>query len=309
MRAKPLIATLAVFLVSSPLGAQVRRPVRPGPAARPTRGTGNNSGGPQETLSVSEAATALRSNDPERVMAGVDSLTVLGTVDAVARIVALLQSGPVDVVTDYAVEKLGIIGDPSAVPELAELIRHRRPLVRIKALTALAQIRDPRVRSLLESGLHDSNGEVRGAAARALGELGARDSVPMLFRAFERGVPEAAESIGRLGDALSAVSPDPNWDREDPRSTSRRPTLAMWLGRMPLSVLLRGFERFLGRNDIHATAKVQIIIRLEQQASAQVREFLQRWVASLPPNYRGPDRARAELAIQQIRVPTGSGAP
>jgi hypothetical protein len=127
-----------------------------------------------------------------------------------------------------------------------------------------------------------------------------------LFHAFERGVPEAAESIGKLGEANTAVSSDAAWDREDPRSTTHPHTLAMWLGRTPLSVLLRGFEGYLNRRDVSVATKEQIIVRLEQQASAQVRDFLQRWVSSLPAGYHGRDRARAELAIQQIHVAGGS---
>jgi HEAT repeat protein len=223
-------------------------------------------------------------------------------------LVELLRSGPSDRITDYIVEKLGIIGRPEAIEELSNLLEHRRAGVRRAAIHALAQIHDARVRPLIESGLHDSDPEVRGESATALGEIGARQSVDLLFRAFERSVPEAAESIGRLGEANTAVSSEAAWDREDPRTTRHHHTLAMYLGHVPLSILLRGFERFLNRNDIPAATKEQIVVRLEQQASAQVRDFLQRWVASLPPSYHGRDRARAELAIQQIRVPSGGGA-
>lgn len=297
MRRTALVLALVVSAASGLVHAQRRRPAR---------ATGAAADRPPEILSLREAREALSSSDPERVILAIDSLTVIGTPEVVPPIVQLLRSGPPDRITDYAVEKLGIIGQPAAIEELSNLLHHRRPAVRRAAIAALAQIRDERVRPLLESGLHDSDAEVRGQAARALGEIGARASVPLLFRAFERGVPEAAEAIGRLGDASTAVSSDPNHDREDPRTTTHPHTLAMWLGRMPLSVLLRGFERFLNRSDISPAVKEQIIVRLEQQASAQVREFLQRWVSSLPPGYRGRDRARAELAIQQIRVPTGA---
>jgi HEAT repeat protein len=298
MRRTAIVLALAA-LSAAPVAAHAQRRrggARPGAAATMR---------PEETLSPREAREALRSDDPERVIAAIDSLTVLGTPDVVPPIVELLRSGPPDRITDYAVEKLGIIGQPAAIEELSNLLHHRRPAVRRAAITALSRIRDDRVRPLIESGLHDSDSEVRGEAAHALGEIGARQSVGLLFRAFERGVPEAAESIGRLGDAATAVSPEAAWDREDPRATTHPHTLAMWLGRMPLSVLLRGFERYLNRSDISPAVKEQIIVRLEQQGSAQVREFLQQWVRSLPAGYRGRDRVRAELAIQQIRVPAG----
>ena len=309
MRRTALFLALGAF-VAAPGVAHAQRPRAGAARARPTaRAAGRPNAAaderPQETLSLREAREALHATDPERVIQGVDSLTVLGTAEAIPPLVELLHSGPSDRVTDYTVEKLGIIGQPAAIEELSNTLHHRRSTVRRAAIRALAQIRDDRVRRLIESALHDSDAEVRGEAASALGEIGARQSVGLLFRAFERGVPEAAEAIGRLGESNTAVSTDAAHDREDPRTTQHTHTLAQWLGRSPLSVLLRGFERYLNRNDINAATKEQIIVRLEQQASGQVREFLQRWVTSLPPAYRGRDRARAELAIQQIRVPTG----
>lgn len=279
--------------------AQTRRAPRGGTAAA----AGNAR--PQETLNLREATEALHSNDVDRVIQGIDSLTVIGGPQVVPPLVELLRSGPPDRITDYTVEKLGIIGQPAAIEELSNLLRHRRSSVRQASVQALAQIRDDRVRPLIESALHDSDSSVRGQAAGALGEIGAHQSVELLFHAFERGVPEAAESIGRLGEPNSAVSADAAHDREDPRTTTHHHTLAQWLGRAPLSVVLRGFEQYLNRRDVPANIKEQIIVRLEQQASAQVRDFLQRWVSSLPATYRGRDRARAELAIQQIRVPAG----
>jgi HEAT repeat protein len=298
MRRTAFVLALAAISVA-PAAAHAQRRSAPRGAATER---------PQETLSPREAREALRSDDENRVMQGIDALTVIGTPDVVPPILELLRSGPPDSVTDHAVEKLGMIGHPSAIDELANMLHHRRPAARRAAITALSRVRDERVRALIESGLHDSDATVRGAAATALGGIGARQSVPLLMRAFERGVPQAAEAIGRLGDAATAVSSDAAWDREDPRTTSHPRTLAMWLGRMPISVLLDGFKQYLNRRDISPAVKEQIIVRLEQQASAHVREFLQTWVQSLPAGYRGRDRARAELAIQQIRVPAGGAA-
>lgn len=303
---RSLVFSLAAALALVP-AVNAHAQARPA-AGRPAAGRPAAGQPQQEVLSVRDAREALRSTDTDRVLQGIDSLTVAGTDDAVSAIVELLRAGPVDRVTNYAVEKLGIIGRPSAIEELSNLTRHRRTAVRRAAYNALAQIRDDRVRPLLEGGLHDSEAEVRAEAAESLGAIGARQSVGLLFRAFERGVPEAAESIGQLADPTVAVSTEAAHDREDPRSTTRRVTLSMWLGRAPLSVLLRGFERFLNRRDVPVNVKVLMITRLEQQASGQVRDFLQRWVAALPAAYRGPDRARAELAIRQISVaPAGGG--
>jgi HEAT repeat protein len=311
MRRTAVIFALAAACAVAPAGAlaQARRsPPGHGAAAHGAGAAATTSTQPQDALTLRDAREALHSNDPDRVILAIDSLTLLGTADVIPPLVDLLRSGPTDRITDYTVEKLGIIGRPEAIEELSDLLHHRRATVRAAAIEALAQITDPRVRALIESGLHDSDPEVRGQAAEALGEISSRQSVPLLLRAFERGVPEAAEAIGKLGEASTAVSANAAWDREDPRNTTHPRTLAMWLGRTPLSVLLRGFEAYLNRTDIPVNTRIEIIVRLEQQASAQVRDFLQRWVSQLPPAYRGRDRARAELAIQQIRVPTSGGS-
>ncbi len=299
-----LLAMAALALAPSTVLSQ-RRPAARGRPPAATAAAPAAGAQPQQQLTLAQAREALRTNDVDRVLQAINSLTVIGTADVIPPLVELLRSGPPDRITDAIVEKLGIIGRPEAIEELGSLLHHRRTTVRRGAIRALAQIHDPRVRPLIESGLHDSEGDVRGEAATALGEIGAHQSVTLLFRAFDRGVPDAAESIGRLGEASTAVSPEPAHDREDPATTRRPRTLAMYLGHAPLQVLLRGFEQFLNRRDIPSATKVQIIVRLEQQASAQVRDFLQRWVTNLPGAYRGPDRARAELAIQQIRAPGG----
>lgn len=303
MRRTAILVTLAALCAAPPLArAQHQRGHNRGqaPAAQ------GNGGGTQEQLSLREAREALRSNDPARVRAGIQALTVIGTPEVIPPLVELLHSGPPDEITDYVTEQLGIIGLPQAIEELSNLLHHRRPAVRRGAVRALAQIRgDGRVRPLIESALHDSDAEVRAEAARGLGEIGARQSIPLLFHAFDRGVPDAAEAIGRLGGPEVAVSAEAAHDREDPRTTSHQRTLAMYLGRVPLGVLLRGFERFLNRRDIPVATKQQIIARLEDTASSQARDFLNTWVRNLPSNYRGPDRDRALQAIDRIR-PQGS---
>ncbi|MBK8697423.1 MAG: HEAT repeat domain-containing protein [Deltaproteobacteria bacterium] len=150
----------------------------------------------------------------------------------------LARSGLPDDLLDLVVTKLGILGRPEAIEELGSLMRHRRAAVRQRAVTSLSQIRDERSRPLIESGLRDSDQSVRAEAARALGRINARASLALLQRAFERNIPEAAESIGALGDAAAA-------DR-----------LLESVGRSPLSVLLPGFRRFLDRRDLPDPVKL-----------------------------------------------------
>lgn len=299
MRSRVVVLTLAALCAAPgiPL-AQARRPARG--AAR--------TAGPRDTLTLPEIREALQSGDRARVLQAIRAASVLSTPEVVPPLVELLRRGPTDEMTDLVVEQLGIIGQPNAIEELSQLLHHRRAAVRRGAVAALAEIRDDRVRPLLESALHDSDNSVRGQAAMALGSIGARQSVPLLFRAFERGVPEAAESIGRLAEAAAAVSSDAAWDRDDPAATTHPRTLSMWIGRAPLSVLLRGFKAFLERRDVPVPARVRIITNLENRApSILLRTFLQEWVAQLPAAYRGADRDAANTAIDHIAVPSGTG--
>lgn len=293
-RTAVIFAALAV-LCAAPAAEAQRRP----PQGNRPAGAQN---GQHQDMSFREAREALASADASRVSEALEEIAHYPTAESVQAVVELLRRGNGDNVTDKAIETLGLLARPEAIEELSNLLRNRSAAARAEAVESLSKIQDPRVRALIESGLHDSAPEVRSAAAQALGQIGARQSVTMLFRAFERGVPQAAEAIGRLGSAEDAVSADAAHDAEDPRRTSRRQTLSMWITHAPITVLLSGFEQFLNRRDVPAAVKVKIIERLEQRAaSAAVRDTLQRWVSSRPRTYAGPDLVRARLAIRQIQ--------
>ena len=267
---------LAAIAALAPAPAQPRPPAPANAAAaRP--------------LTLREATQRLQSADPDEITEGVDALTRIGTAEAVAPMVTLVRSGLADELLDLVVTKLGILGRPEAIEELGSLLRHRRPAVRLRAVTSLSQIRDDRSRPLIESGLRDSNAGVRAEAARALGRINARASLALLQRAFERNIPEAAESIGALGDAAAA-------DR-----------LLESVGRAPLSLLLPGFRRFLDRRDLTDPVKLRIVEQLVSRSpTTQVKAFLQEWVRELPLADRSRARARAELAIRQINDAPGA---
>ncbi len=280
-RLSALSVTLAALSVLPSAGAQPR-PVRPPAAAAAVA----------RPLTLREAIQRLQSRDTDEVIEGVDALTRIGTAEAVPPLVALVHGGLPDDVLDLVVTKLGILGRPEAIDELSSLLHHRRAAVRLRAVTSLSQIRDPRTRSLIESGLRDSDNGVRAESARALGRINARGSLALLQRAFERNIPEAAESIGALGDAAAA-------DR-----------LLESVGHAPLSVLLPGFRRFLDRRDLLDPVKLRIVEQLVSRSpTTQVKAFLQEWVRELPPADRSRSRARAELAIRQINDAPAAGAP
>lgn len=277
-----LSAFAATALVGALASGQPRTPLQQTPPARnPPVGVANAA--VARPLTLAQAVQHLRAASVDEVAQGIDALTRIGTAEVIPPLVELIHTGLADDVLETVVTKFGVIGRPEAIDELATLLHHRRASVRQRALEALAQIHDPRVRPLLESGLRDSEGAVRSEAARDLGATNARPSVELLQRAFERNVPEAAESIGRLGDAAAV-------DR-----------LLEAVGHRPLSVLLPGFRAFLDRRDVLDPAKLRIVEQVVSRSpTVQVRDWLQGWVNSTTSNTAVRARQRAQLAIRQI---------
>lgn len=283
---RPLLALLAAALVggtAAPAGAQPRAPRAGAPTAR--------------VIPLRDAVQMLHASSADEVREGVAALTRLGTPEVVPPLVELVESGVDDALLDYVVEQLGFVGRPEGIPALSTLLHHRRAAVRRLAVASLKNVfqrsRDPRVPPLLESALRDSSGDVRGEAATALGEINARGSVALLQRAFDRNVPEASVSIGRLGDWAACQR------------------LMESIGRMPLSVLIPGFEAFMARRDLTDDNRHTIVETLVSRSPTRpVKDFLQRWVQGLPPNDRSRARQRAALAIRQIHddAPASGGA-
>ncbi|MCC7538774.1 MAG: HEAT repeat domain-containing protein [Deltaproteobacteria bacterium] len=282
-------ALLLAFVAPS---AHAQQPGRTPPVARrgrPAATAQTEPGRPVPTIAdLPRIAAGLSSTNADQVREAIDLLSVIDRPEVIPHLAQLLRSGPPDVVTDRAIDALGGLGHPDGIDVLLELTHHRRPGARRKAYAALAQIRDPRIPTLLEAGLRDSDRGVRGQVALSFGEIGARQSVAILFRAFERGVLEAATSIGKLG------GPD----------TVER--LAGYLGQQPLSVLLSGFREYLLRSDISDRVKLDIVARLVEVAGPQVREMFQRLVQEWPaPRGRGTDRVRAAMQDAVRRIPDG----
>lgn len=260
--------------------------------------TGPTNGPAARAVPLRDAVQMLHSANADEVREGVAALTRIGTAEVVPPLVELIDGGLDDGLLDYVVEQLGFVGRVEAIPTLSTLLHHRRAAVRRLAVASLKGLfvrsRDPRVPPLLESGLRDSDANVRGESATALGEINARASLPLLQRAFERNVPEASVALGRLGDFTAAQR------------------LIEFVGRMPLSVLIPGFEAFMARRDLTDDNRHAIVEALVSRSPTRpVKEFLQRWVQGLPPNDRSRARQRAMLAIRQITddAPTPSGGP
>lgn len=97
-----------------------------------------------------------------------------------------------------ALSLLELIGGPDASRAIGLYLQHRVPEIRRTAARALIRTKGPDAIAALRSGLRMSDPVVRGYAATGLGQLGAKDAIDDLFAALDRGVPEAAASIGQL---------------------------------------------------------------------------------------------------------------
>lgn len=259
-------------------------------AAQPRRGAQSEDepARPQVTLAdLDEIVPKLQSANLDEVREAIDLLSVIDHPRVVPHLADLLRSGRPDAITNRALSALRGLAAPQSIEVLTEFTNHRRPGARRRAYQALAAIDDRRVAPLLERGLRDSDRTVRGAAALALGEIGARGSLDTLFRAFERNVIEAAIAIGKIGNA-SAI------ERYD-----------AFLGNEPLGVMLSGYNEFLRRDDIAHDAKKGIVERLGEVAGVMVRRFLQDYLRSLPERTRNRQiRELKELVEETIsRIP------
>lgn len=267
MRTPPILMALFLTLATPAVLA--------GPKAKATPTAGK-----QE---VRDALHKLKSPNPEEVMNGVQVLAAASAKEAVGPLIDLLRSGPRNDITNSAVQALGSLGQKKALPILVEYLTHRRADARIAALFALEGFNDSSVTRAVEDCLRDSDSQVRATAALALGKRGDKASVPVLFRAFERGVADAAISIGQLGT---------------PEDAQR---LATYLGKMDVSVLLPGFDEFLRRPDFPVKAKLAILEQLFELAGPDVKRFAVAYKASFSPGTDEDANPLLKLVSRMVR--------
>jgi HEAT repeat protein len=135
----------------------------------------------------------------------------------------------VQALQDYKVRKaaceaLGAIGDPQAIPPLAQALQDEAWEVRKAACEALGAIGDPQAIPPLLQALQDEDRWVRRAACEALGAIGDPQAIPPLLQALQDedwGVRKAAcEALGAIGDPqaipplLQALQDEDWWVRE-----------------------------------------------------------------------------------------------
>ncbi|MCA9583071.1 MAG: HEAT repeat domain-containing protein [Myxococcales bacterium] len=232
-------------------------------------------------------AQGLASDDPDTVREAIELLSIIDHPKVVPPLAAFLRGGPPDALTHRAVDALGGLAHPSSLGVLEELTRHRRAAVRRRAYRAIAGIRAPGVRVLVETGLSDSDTGVRQIAAQGLGDMGARESVDALLLAFDKGVEEAGIALGKVGDGESVAR------------------FGESLGTKRLRVMLGGYREYLGRRDIPLGIKNDIVTRLGEVAGPVVRAFLQEYQGTLSKTTPKKHRILVDDII--ARIPAGKG--
>lgn len=296
---KRALATLLVVVsvVGIPAAVDAQGRQRPGRGRggqqRPAGAEETDPTGPLPTLAdMPGIVPRLHSANPAEVREAIDMLTIIDRPEVVAPLADLLRSGVPDVVTDRALDALEAIAEPASIDVLVEFTHHRREAARRRAYNALAAINDRRIPALIEQGLRDSDRQVRGAAALALGKIGARGSVPTLFRAFERGVLEAAIAIGQLGDAAAVTH------------------FTESLNHQPLAVMLSGYEEFVRRRDLSEAVKLDIVHHLAEVPGPMVKNFLQAYARTFSERDHGALRRLVDDTIRIMPdVATGTNLP
>jgi HEAT repeat protein len=235
-----------------------------------------------QQMTVPQAVELLASNDADEVRMGIETLGLIGSPAAVEPLAARIRRGLPTELLATAIDTLGILGRAEAGPVLFELVGHRRPEIRLRAVQAIAMCRPRGADAVLVSALGDSAAPVRAAAAQTLGELRASSAVDSLFLAFERDVAEA-------GPALAAVA--------RPEDVTR---LLAYLGRRPFTVLRPTLLALAVRTDLPARARLEVVNRVGELATPEARALLEEIVTSLPASDLGPVRRAATDTAARI---------
>jgi hypothetical protein len=216
------------------------------------RGAGN---GANKNDGVAAAKTLLASQDHDQIEAGIQSLGLIGSPAAVAPIMERVRAGLPPDLLETSILTLSALGQPQAGPLLFELVDHRRPEIRLRAIEAIVALKPQGAEPILERALADQDTHVRSAAALALGELKAPTSVEVLFQALDHGNFEASTAIGR------SLRPD------------HVPRLLGYLGSVPFHSLAPALTEILQRKDIPERDKLSVVSRVQDVGTREVKDF------------------------------------
>lgn len=236
----------------------------------------------QDEMNLADATAALNSGNQGKVEIGIQSLGLLGDTAAVEALATRVRRGLPRDLLQTAILALGTMGDPAAGPVLIELTRHRSSLIRTSATEMVAVLQPPDAIPALIAALHDQDADVRAAAAVGLGDMRASEALDTLFKAHERGVSEAAIAIGKAVAAADV------------------PRVLAYVGHLPMPTLGPVLSLIIGRADLDENARLQVVARLSDLATREVKAFLGEVLATHGATLPVPLRTAITTAAQQI---------
>lgn len=144
-----------------------------------------------------------------RVVFCVISLTKIGSPQAADALLDMLNrknlNGDCDILPNL-ITAVGVLNDVLAVDKLIDIVSDQKSagLNRVLAVRSLGLIGDAHAVAPLIRVLEDTSLDYGGQAAIALGEIGDSSAMEPLIRALDKGLPEAGDALGLLGDPRSA---------------------------------------------------------------------------------------------------------
>lgn len=266
---------------SAPAAAAAAPPPTATPAATPTPAAV-----PAAKLSPAAALRAatqgLASASPSEVRKALLSLAEVGGDNAARALAKRMHAGLPPALLGDAIDVAVQLDSPRVVPELLDLLQHKRAAVRKHALDALAALKAKSAEKALLVALDDPDADVRRSAVSALAELGSARALPSLLALVERGQPGALEAVGKLATARDLGGLVAHAASGD--VTPLKPALQGWLAQS---------SRTPGQ-------QLELVAALSKVASPSARTYLVEWLDAAKSS--GNPRVRQALfaAIKQL---------
>lgn len=236
----------------------------------------------QDAETEAQAFAMLDSRSVDDIRLGIETLGLSPTPRAADALAARVRRGLPPALLEAALSTFGAMQQPTSVSVVLELALHRDAGVRAKAIEVLGTLGGQEAITAMRRGLDDASPVVRVAAVRALNAAQDRGSVPVLMRAFDRGVLEAAEAIGHLGNA------------EEVRA------LLGHLGIAPFETIMPGLAEALVRADLPQRVRLDIVARITELGTENARRFFEQLQPTLPGPANDPVRRAVSDAILRI---------
>jgi HEAT repeat protein len=197
-----------------------------------------------------------------------------------------LADGATIELATIGVVTLEALARPSSSAVIAPFVRIRSPQLRLAAVVALGATGGPDAAEPLIAALRGSDEELRRAAATSLGKARIASAVPELLEALDKGVLEAAPSVGLLCDATSCAQ------------------LLERLGKAPFEAMSAGIVALFGRRagapEAATLAAVERVRDLQTEpAIALLRRLRDAW--------KKGDGDKLKRALDQALASLGQG--